>query len=79
MYIIILFSNVFIIVCIVQSLQKFDQSWKIELKMGQLEFASRQIRTPSQIFDFLVLFCREFNADSYGTILNNFRYVLAEI
>ena len=38
----------------------------------------RQIRTPSQIFEFLVLFCREFNADSYGTILNN-GYVLAEI
>jgi len=32
----------------------------------------RQIRTSSQIFDFLVLFCREFNADSYETFFNNF-------
>ncbi len=46
---------------------------------SELEFASRQIRTPSQIFDFLVLFCREFNADSYETISKNFGYVLAEI
>ena len=47
--------------------------------VNNVEFASRQIRTLSQIFDFLVLFCREFNADSYETIFNNFGYVLAEI
>jgi hypothetical protein len=44
-----------------------------------IEFASRQIRTPSQIFDFLGLFGREFNADSYETNLINFGYVLAEM
>jgi hypothetical protein len=29
---------------------------------------SRQISTPSQIFDFLVVFCRVFNADSNGNL-----------
>ena len=33
-----------------------------------LEYASKQILTSSQIFDFLVSFCVEFNADSTGTI-----------
>jgi hypothetical protein len=42
------------------------------------EFVSRQIRTLSQIFDFLVLFFKKFNADSIGTILNNFGYDLAD-
>jgi hypothetical protein len=41
-----------------------------------LEFASRKIRSPSQIFNFLG---RKFNAYSYGTNLINFGYVLAEI
>ncbi len=44
-----------------------------------IEFASRQIRAPSQIFDFLGLFCRKFNPDSHGTNLINFGYALAEI
>jgi hypothetical protein len=39
----------------------------------KLEFASRQILTLSQIFDFLGLFCREFNADSYLDQFNKFQ------